>query len=268
MSNNEQWIIPAKFKELNKIQTQKKNELRDTLLKDCLHLLPEELWDIILNLLFNAESIVAYFEFKRKDKLYMDDHYLFRGTEKEWPIALNRIRSNVNPFDLQDDIPTDTYCSGFCELSLHMNEEYIECPDAKGHKCDCHWSHRAFNSEADFNAYYYAKKRHVLWTCYNGSGWQLWSINGDTSPLCKPSTPLHPCVDTRPLRKPSTPLHPCGDTPSTPLHPYGDTPSTPLHPCGDTPSTPLHPCGDTRPLRKSSTPTHPHCPGIVKMPKK
>ena len=173
--NNSQWVVPTRFNELQNIQTVKKMELRKMFLSECSHLLPEELWDMILDVVFDKDSLVAYFEFKRKDKFYMDDHYLFQGNEKGWNLALAKIRANVNPFDIQDDIPTDTYCSGLCELYGLMEEVYFACPDEKGNKCDCHWTHHVFNSEDDFNAYYYAKKRHVSWI-YNASGGRLWSL--------------------------------------------------------------------------------------------
>ena len=197
-NNNEQWKVSQQFLKLRLQQKEKKMEVRKMLLS---HILPEELWDIILDLVFNADSIVAYFEFKRKDQFYMDDHYLFRGSEKGWCLALEKMRSNVNLLDLQDDIPTDTYCSGVCDLIRLMDGAYFACPDEEGDKCDCHWTHHVFTSEDDFNAYYYAKKRHV--SCiYNASGGRLWCLHH-------------------------------GDTPSAP---YGVSPS------------------------------HPHCPGIVKMP--
>ena len=134
-NNNEQWRVSQQFLKLHLQQKEKKMEVRKMLLS---HILPEELWDIILDLVFNADSIVAYFEFKRKDQFYMDDHYLFRGSEKGWQLALSKMRSNVNPLDLQDDTPTDTYCSGVCDLIRLMDGAYFACPDEKGDKCDCH----------------------------------------------------------------------------------------------------------------------------------
>lgn len=177
--DNEQWLMPRRFKELKLIQREKKIELRELLLKECYHILPEELWDLILNIAFDKDNIVAYFEFKRKDNFYNDDHYLFCGNEKDWELAVDKMRSNVNPFDLQDDIPTDTYCSGKCELIRQIDGVYSACPDENGNKCDCHWVHNVFNSEADFNAYYYSKKRHISWK-YDAGGGKLWSIYRDT----------------------------------------------------------------------------------------
>ena len=63
---NEQHKVPARFAELRQIQKQKKSELRDILLTEYAHLLPEELWDIIISLTFTEDQIVGYFEFKRK----------------------------------------------------------------------------------------------------------------------------------------------------------------------------------------------------------
>jgi hypothetical protein len=224
---NEQWKVTAQFKELNKLQTHNKNELRDMLLKSCCHLLPEELWDIILELLFNADSIVAYFEFKRNDKFYMDDHYMFSGSEKGWRLALAKMSSNVNPFDLYDDIPTDTYCSGVCELIRQTDGAYFECPDEKGNKCECHWTHRVFSSENDFNAYYYSKKRRILWS-YNAGRGKLWSIdNVDPTRRHSVSPAVNPAVN--PAVSPA-----------------------------------VNPA--VSPFRAIMS--HPHCPGIVKMPKK
>ena len=150
--NNEQHKVPSRFAELRAIQTQKKNELRSILLNEYCHLLPEELWEIILTIVFSdqTQDQIAYFVFKRKDNLYNDDHYIFEGTEKAWSFALAKMRSIVNPNDQQDDIPTDTYCSGMCEYLSHKNETTtLACPDELGNKCECRWTHRVFASHAE-----------------------------------------------------------------------------------------------------------------------
>jgi len=184
-NNNEQGKVSQQFLKLRLQQNEKKMEVRKMLLS---HILPEEVWDIILDLVFNADSIVAYFEFRRKDQFYMDDHYLFRGNEKEWHLVLAKMRSNVNQFDLNDDIPTDTYCSGICTLIRLMDGVYFACPDEANNKCDCHWTHRDFNNEADFSAYYYAKPRSVSWV-YNVGGGKLWSLHNGDTPRGHPVSP-------------------------------------------------------------------------------
>jgi hypothetical protein len=138
---NEQDIVPTRFAALRYMQKQEKDKLRIILLADFCHLLPEELWDIILSMAFLENQIVAYFAFKRKDTIYNDDHYMFKGTEKEWPLAIEHMQSVVSPYDEYDDIPTDTYCCGLCD-----NPD--NCLDERGNKCGCRWSHRVFVSDA------------------------------------------------------------------------------------------------------------------------
>ena len=136
--------VPIRFAELRLMQKQEKNKLRIILLDEFCHLLPEELWDIILSMAFLENHIVAYFAFKRKDTIYNDDHYMFKGTEKEWPLAIEHMRSVVSPYDEYDDIPTDTYCCGLCENP----DNPISCLDEYGNKCGCRWYHRVFVSDA------------------------------------------------------------------------------------------------------------------------
>jgi len=144
--NNQQHIAPARFAELRKLHKNQKNELKLILLRDYCHLLPEELWDIILEMVFSADQR-AYFTFIRKDDVYNNDHYTFEGTEKEWSMALTYMRSVVNPEDHQDDIPSDTYCSGLCEML------YFACPDEDGNQCACRWKHRVFLTKDYFTRY-------------------------------------------------------------------------------------------------------------------
>lgn len=147
--NNEQHIVPARFAELRKLQKNKKNELRVILIQEYCHLLPEELWDIILTMVFSEESEDrrAYFTFIRKDEIYNNDHYTFEGTAIECSMALAHMRLFVNPEDHQDDTPTDTYCSGLCEM-LQM-----ACPDEYGNQCACRWKHRVFKTREHFTDY-------------------------------------------------------------------------------------------------------------------
>ena len=155
---NEQHKVPARFAELRQIQKQKKSELRDILLTEYAHLLPEELWDIIISLTFTEDQIVGYFEFKRKEqyRFYNNDHYMFEGTEKEWLIAIKRMRIFVNPSDLQDDIPIDTCCKRICQNLLQS------CPDEYGNKCSCRWDHKVFNNPDDFIHYRQHDQMHLV----------------------------------------------------------------------------------------------------------
>jgi len=145
VGNNEQHKVPMRFAELRQLQKQNKEKLRYMLMHDALHILPEELWDMILALLFTSDDddMVAYFAFKRKDTLYNDDHYMFEGVEKDWTLAIAQMRSVVNPDDLQDDIPIDTYCNG----------ALVACPDEFGNRCECRWTHHVFNRHYAFTKY-------------------------------------------------------------------------------------------------------------------
>jgi hypothetical protein len=145
--SNQQHIVPMQFAELRELQKIKKNELRVVLLKEYCHFLPEELWDIILSMVFSEDDDKAYFTFTRKDEIYVDDHYIFAGTEKDWLLAIKHMRSTVNPNDAQDDIPTDTYCSGLCIL---LNKS---CPDEHGNQCACRWKHHVFKKQAHYIRY-------------------------------------------------------------------------------------------------------------------
>jgi hypothetical protein len=171
--NNEQYIVPRRFAELRLIQKQKEDELRSLLHDEFDHLLPIELWDIILSMVFTKEQLIAYFGFKRKDSFYKDDHYLFEGTEKDWSLAIEQMRSVVSPHDAQDDIPTDTYCSGFCE---QLTEGLlVSCPDEFGNQCDCRWNHYMFNIH-EFTKYrnnYYLLSRNKIRLSEKGYLWNL-----------------------------------------------------------------------------------------------
>ena len=147
--SNQQHIVPMRFAELRELQKNKKNELKVFLLEEYSHLLPEELWDIILTMVFteDGQDRRAYFTFTRKDEIYVDDHYIFSGTEKDWLLAIKHMRSLVNPNDDQDDIPTDTYCSGLCIL---LNNS---CPDEHGNQCACRWKHHVFKKQAHYIRY-------------------------------------------------------------------------------------------------------------------
>jgi hypothetical protein len=144
--NNQQHSVPARFAELRELQKKNKKELRVILIQEYYHLLPEELWDIILQMVY-CDDPRAYFTFIRKDDIYNNDHYCFEGTAIECSMALAHMRSFVNPFDTQDDIPTDTYCSGLCEM-LQM-----PCPDEHGNQCACRWNHRVFKTQDHFTRY-------------------------------------------------------------------------------------------------------------------
>jgi len=151
--NNQQHKVANRFVELKSLQKDKKHQLRKMILEEYNHLLPEELWDVILELLFEKEECVGYFAFKRKDSFFNSDHYLFEGTEKGWSLAVNKMRSIVNPADAMDDIPTDTYCSGLCDIHSLETGLYVACPDEHGKKCDCRWVHRVFETTEDYLKY-------------------------------------------------------------------------------------------------------------------
>lgn len=143
--NNDQYKVSERFAQLKVIQKQKKDEVRNVLVG---HILPAEIWEIILSMAFAEKDVVGYFAFKRKDSFYNDDHYIFEGTEEDLSLAIIKMRSVVNLFDIQDDTPTDTYCSGFCEMLE------ASCPDEQGNRCECRWRHRVFDSVDDYEKYF------------------------------------------------------------------------------------------------------------------
>ena len=146
--NNQRHKVPEQFMQLRQKQVENKAAVRLLFLNDLQHLLPEELWLMILSFMFTPAERIAYFTFKRHDQFYHNDWYVFAGTEEEWFKALVQMRSTVNPFDLQDDIPTDTYCSGICQTTPALEAgQFQPCPDEQGHRCECHWSHSVFETE-------------------------------------------------------------------------------------------------------------------------
>ena len=167
--NNEQYKVPARFEELRMREKKKKDDLRIFLLKECCYLLPEELWDIILDMMIvkSSSSVVGYFAFKRRDRFYNDDHYLFKGTEQDWLLAINKMRSIVSPTDLADDIPTDTYCSSICEILALEQGTPFPCPDEFGNKCECRWTHRVFETVEDYDRYFTMNKENIFLKTYN-----------------------------------------------------------------------------------------------------
>jgi len=176
VNNNEQHIVSRRFHELRLVQKQKKDTLRLFLLNELAHLLPEELWDIILLMVFTDEDQIAYFGFKRKDTIYNDDHYIFEGTEKDWPLAIEQMRSVVNPYDEQDDIPTDTYCSGSCEYMSVRDGLPVSCPDEFGNRCECRWAHQVFNTHYTFTNYRIMCEHIVIKTRLSENGY-LWNLS-------------------------------------------------------------------------------------------
>jgi hypothetical protein len=141
--NNERHKVPEQFMQLRQKQVENKAAVRLLFLNECGHLLPEDMWIMILSYMFTPEERIAYFTFKRYDQFYYNDWYVFAGTEEEWFKALVQMRSTVNPYDLQDDIPMDTYCSGICHTVMGA------CPDAQGHRCQCNWAHTVFETELE-----------------------------------------------------------------------------------------------------------------------
>ena len=148
--NNQRHKVPEQFMQLRQKQVDNKAAVRLLFLNDCRHLLPEDMWLMILSFMFTPEERVAYCTFKRRDQFYYNDWYVFAGTEEEWFKALVQMRSTVNPFDLQDDIPFDTYCNGICQTTPALEAVQLQpCPDEQGHRCECHWSHTVFETEQE-----------------------------------------------------------------------------------------------------------------------
>jgi hypothetical protein len=171
---NQQHKIPTRFAELQQIQKQKKSELREILLTEYAHLLPEELWDMILIMIFSKDQIVAYFAFKRKDSFYNNDHYMFEGTEKDWLLGIERMRIHVNHYDVRDDVPIDTYCGGICR---NLASGVQSCPDEFGNKCTCRWEHKVFNNPDEFIHYRQHTNAHVHHRMILGKNGVLWDLS-------------------------------------------------------------------------------------------
>ena len=145
---NQQSIVPNHFASILKKQQEEKKELIKFLVNECSHLLYEDMWNYICNIMYpNDEETIAYFAFKRINIFYKDTYYLFSGTEKILYKTMELLRTYVDPDEPLDSTPIDTFCSGTCVINSDT------CPDKNGNYCCCMWNHITFNSQEEFNKY-------------------------------------------------------------------------------------------------------------------
>jgi hypothetical protein len=145
---NQQSVVPTHFASIRKKQQEEKKVLINFLVNECSHLLYEDMWNYICNIMYPTdEKTIAYFAFKRKNIYYKDTYYLFAGTEQKFHNSMNILKSYVDPGELLDSTPMDTFCSGSCSINSET------CPDKNGNCCDCMWEHITFNSREEFNTY-------------------------------------------------------------------------------------------------------------------
>jgi hypothetical protein len=93
------------------------------------------------------EEPIAYLAFKRVNIYYKDTYYIFMGTEKKLHTSMHALKQCVDPNDMLDDTPFDTFCSGCCIINSES------CPNKNGDYCECHWEHITFDSQEEFNIY-------------------------------------------------------------------------------------------------------------------
>jgi hypothetical protein len=137
-----------------------KEEVKNLLLTEYLHLLNEDMWNYILDIAYSEKDCVAHFVFYRQNIFYKDTYYLFAGTQQAFEKSMKKLRLEIDESneiyknnvmrdtsDELDDTPVDTFCSGTCIIK---NET---CPDKNGKRCECHWEHLSFDSENEYSDY-------------------------------------------------------------------------------------------------------------------
>jgi len=137
---NQQWVV-SMFNQVEQQQQKQKSVVRSMLLKEYAHFLPEELWGIIVNYMFQKEKCVVHIIFEKLYFFQQDYYYLFSGTKKQLTNSMNFLKNDISH---NVDLPIDTYCNFRCLITKQ------QCPDENGTKCGCTWIHSIFPTETTF----------------------------------------------------------------------------------------------------------------------
>jgi hypothetical protein len=147
--------VPQLFAALRVNQLQQQHAFKTEFLQDLLHLLPEEVWNFIIEqFVFPVQGATAYFCFERPGILWQDTYYLFTGTEKLLESKMALLKAEVaetvkHSLAIEDELLDTPMCT-WCNFT---DCEYCHRITTDGVKCCSHWTLIPFETAEEFNLY-------------------------------------------------------------------------------------------------------------------
>ena len=118
--------------------------------------LPLELWEMILSTSHCVDTCQTHLVFKRACFFNRDTYYTFSGTLREFQRAADALFADYelnSDRNEGDDLPWDSFCSGACQGTSHVQGQGQACPMDRGAVCSSIWQTMEFATQKELRLY-------------------------------------------------------------------------------------------------------------------